>query len=132
MMQFEMAGFDEALANLRKIDAATKSPAMSAGAIKALEPVAADARELAPVRRGDLRDGITISAKVPEGEPDRFDGRAVYVGILTGKPFYAGFVEFGTVNMRAQPFLAPAVDANEALIFNILGAEAGALITGAV
>lgn len=131
MMQFEMTGFDEALQNLRSINSAVQSPAMSAGALKALEPVAEDARALAPVDSGDLRGNITISAKAPDGSDDRFDGRAVFVGILTGKPFYAGFIEFGTVNMRAQPFLGPAVDGNEALIFEILGAETAKLIEGA-
>jgi HK97 gp10 family phage protein len=132
MMQFEMSGFDDALKNLRKVGDSVKGPAMTAGALKALEPVAEDARALAPVRRGTLRDNITISASLPDGTTDRYNGRAVHVGILTGKPFYAGFVELGTVNARAQPFLAPAVDANEALIFDILGAQTGALIEGAL
>lgn len=57
------------------------------------EDVAAAARELAPVQTGRLRDSITS------------DGNRAYTDVE-----YAPFVEYGTANMSAEPFLRPAAD----------------------
>ena len=53
------------------------------------------ARPLAPVDKGRLRQSITFVK-----ETDR-----VYVGSTVD---YAGYVEYGTVKQKAQPYLKPA------------------------
>jgi HK97 gp10 family phage protein len=59
------------------------------------------AKELAPVRKSDLRD--SIEAKVNESA-----GKA-WVYVRPGKTReYAYYVEKGTSKMEAQPFLGPA------------------------
>lgn len=57
------------------------------------QDVAEGARAGAPVDTGALRDSI-------QANPD-----SVTVGVE-----YAGFVEYGTVNMPPEPFLRPAAD----------------------
>lgn len=64
------------------------------------ERVLADAKRLAPVDTGHLRDSL----KIEYGD----DGTA---SILTDVE-YAGYVEHGTRYQPAQPFLRPALMAN--------------------
>lgn len=59
-----------------------------------------EARRLCPVDTGRLRASI-------HHVPGR-DARGFYVQVGTNVN-YAGFVEFGTRRMRAQPFLRPAL-----------------------
>jgi HK97 gp10 family phage protein len=58
----------------------------------------AEARRLCPVRTGQLRDSIGYY----------YDQRTKTLTLYADK-FYAGFVEFGTRNTRAQPFMRPAM-----------------------
>lgn len=56
------------------------------------------AKKLAPVDTGNLRNSITH--EVDDEEPTAYIGSNVS---------YAVYQELGTVNMKAQPFLKPAV-----------------------
>jgi HK97 gp10 family phage protein len=60
------------------------------------------AKRLAPVDTGRLRSSITR-------ELSR-DGQGL-VAVIGTNVHYAPHVEFGTVRMRAQPYLRPALDA---------------------
>lgn len=130
MLKFEVDGFREAVSNLRAVAEPVNDRRIGDNAAAALEPVAEDARRLAPVDHGDLRQSIGIAGSLADG--NIFDGKAVFVGPLTGDVFYAGFIELGTVKMRAQPFLAPAVHENRELVFDILGGLIGADMIGAI
>ena len=57
------------------------------------------AKKLAPVDTGNLRNSITHD--VDDGEP------AAYIGTNVE---YAPYVCLGTIHMKAQPFLKPAVN----------------------
>lgn len=57
------------------------------------------AKKLAPVDTGNLRNSITHT--VDDGEP------AAYIGTNVE---YAPYQELGTIHMKAQPFLKPAVN----------------------
>ena len=57
------------------------------------------AKKLAPVDTGNLRNSITHT--VDDGEP------AAYIGTDVE---YAPYVCLGTIHMKAQPFLKPAVN----------------------
>ena len=57
------------------------------------------AKKLAPVDTGNLRNSITHD--VDDGEP------AAYIGTNVE---YAPYVCLGTIRMKAQPFLKPAVN----------------------
>ena len=57
------------------------------------------AKKLAPVDTGNLRNSITHD--VDDGEP------AAYIGTNVE---YAPYQELGTIHMKAQPFLKPAVN----------------------
>lgn len=59
------------------------------------------ARERCPVDTGRLRSSIVTSGL-------QRDGQGAYVEVGTNV-FYAGFVEFGTRRMAAQPYLRPAL-----------------------
>lgn len=69
---------------------------------KVAEDIARDARQLVPVDTGDLQASITTESLTAGKEAE------VQVG-----EDYAGFVEFGTVKMAAQPYLGPAAEQHE-------------------
>ena len=70
------------------------------------------AKKLAPVDTGNLRNSITHT--VDEEEP------AAYIGTNVE---YAPYVCLGTIHMKAQPFLKPAVAANANTYRNIIEDE---------
>ena len=76
--------------------------AMQQAAVRALEKCGLTAegyaKKLAPVDTGNLRNSITHD--VDDGEP------AAYIGTNVE---YAPYVCLGTIHMKAQPFLKPAV-----------------------
>lgn len=61
-------------------------------------------KQLAPVRTGHMRDSIH---KVEQ--PSYLAGLVASRGIAIDA-YYWVFVEYGTVNMSAQPFVTPAID----------------------
>ena len=119
-MKFRLDGLDDALRNLRNVEQSVKSDNLQEDALEAVEPIAEDARSLAPVGEGAMRD--SIQATVFE------DGT---VGVEIGD-WKGHFFEFGTIKMRASPMLAPAFDANESLVLDIFGGRVGVRIEGAV
>ena len=76
--------------------------AMKEAAVRALEKCGLTAegyaKKLCPVDTGNLRNSITH--EVDDGEP------AAYIGTNVE---YAPYVCLGTIHMKAQPFLKPAV-----------------------
>jgi HK97 gp10 family phage protein len=84
-------------AKLRKVEADVRNAAPEAGEAGA-EPVAAEMAQRAPVDRGDLRSSIGI-ARTSEG------------AIVGPDAPHARFVQGGTVNMSAQPFMTDAARA---------------------
>lgn len=60
------------------------------------------AKQLAPVATGFMRDNI---AQTEEATPDHLRVS------MESQADYSAFVEYGTVNMEAQPFMTPAFEA---------------------
>jgi len=81
---------------------------------KAAEIVAEGARRRVRVRSGDLQKTIRVVRL--KGDPKR--NVRVYAG--SRKSFQARWIEYGTVKMRAWPFLRPALNASKAGIQGIL------------
>lgn len=134
MLDFALDGIDEALDAVRRVVRPVNDKRIGENASAALEPVAEDARRLVPVESGDLRDTIRVSAEY-SGE-GYTDGRMVVVGPLAAGDarhvFYAHFLEFGTITMRAQPFMGPAVAKHQELVFDVLGERIGQDMIGAI
>lgn len=84
---------------------------------KAGETVATKARQFVPVDTGRLKNSIRVVRL--KGDPKQ--NIRVYAGNrLKGGPFYAHMVEFGTVKMKAKPFLRPALNSAKAAIMGIM------------
>ena len=73
------------------------------------DPVVDEAKRLAPYRTGELRDSIAYDLE--DGNDTLSEGT---VGPKGADVFYGGFVEFGTKNAPAKPYLRPAADKREA------------------
>lgn len=84
---------------------------------KAGEVVAARARAGVPVDTGKLKASIRTTRL--KGDP-KLNIR-IYAGSREkGGAFYAHMVEYGTVKMRARPFLRPALNASKPAIMSIV------------
>lgn len=118
-MKFALHGADEALRNVRQIRESINDRALREDGLQSLQPIVEDAKALAPVEEGDLRDSIEATV---------FDDGTIGVIIRDWK---GHFFEFGTVNMRAQPMLIPAVEANEAIVIDLFSERVAARIEGA-
>jgi HK97 gp10 family phage protein len=128
----QLAGTEEAQANIRRIAAQVGDAQMRDWAVEALEPVAEEARGIVQVDQGTVRDAIEVRVRLPDGSDREFDGKAVFVGVFERNAFHAFFLEFGTMHMPAYPFITPAWDARQAEVFEILGELAGQAIEGAI
>lgn len=82
---------------------------------KVAEEIAAIAQQLAPEDTGHLRDSISIKVTVTSGII-----RIVCQTKDADHPEYSWFVEYGTSDSPAQPFLTPAAESVRARLDKML------------
>lgn len=147
---------DAALAELPKTIAKNATKRALA---KAAEPIAEEAKRLVPVNTGLLRNSIAISTKLKnkvgrsefsavlrgggskaEAVAAMRDARRaagapsfaeVFIGPAWPKGFYGTFVEFGTSDTVAQPFMRPAWDSQKDHALSIIKGELATQIIAA-
>lgn len=117
LMTTRVQGVDRLKRKLRRLPDAAREEIAKAMEQSANEVVAL-AKSLAPVDSGDLQMSIGWTwGDAPRGSmvlgTVRQEGRGKGNMVITifaggGEAFHARFVEFGTKNMRAQPFFYPA------------------------
>ena len=132
MISLELHGLEGLKAQLEELKAEAAGRAVARAARLAFKPVLATAQALVPVDTGLLRDSIKISVVRP-GD----GGAVVHVG-LSLRPIKGAaklgrrtasahwrwhFVELGTRNMAAKPFLRPALDQNAQRVVDVLREE---------
>ena len=127
MLGFTLDGVDEARRKLAAAIRPVNDRRIGEHAAEVLEPIAEDARRLAPKRSGRLAASILVAPTFEfTGETD---GQSVSGG---DGVFWGHFAEFGTVSQRAEPFLGPAIYRNIDLVFEALGKRVGEDMTGAL
>jgi HK97 gp10 family phage protein len=82
------------------------------------QQIAAQARQNVPVKSGKLKDSIRCVRL--KGDP-KLNIRVYAGNRLKDGPFYAHMVEYGTVKMKARPFLRPALNAIKGKLESIIG-----------
>jgi HK97 gp10 family phage protein len=137
---FSVEGLRELDAALGELPKATARNVLKRVLTKAAEPIAADARNLAPVDSGQLRDSIAISARVKNKagssefaavlrgggtkadavkamrDARRAAGGGSFAEVHVGpdvKAPHAHWQEFGTGHHDMQPFMRPAWERNK-------------------
>ena len=114
----------------RQLPRATAKGVLRRALAKAAEPVVREAEALAPRGpTGNLKASITVSTQLTRSQRDmRRDGVELFIGATTPKGYHAHLLEFGTVNMPAQPFLRPAWDAAKDAVLASLSREVWAAL----
>lgn len=147
-----VSGFRELDRALAELPKATGRNVLRRTLTKAAQPIAEKAREMVPVDQGDLKQSISVSARIKNKvgnaefsaamraglgkaaavsamrDARRGAGGSfaeVYVGPAVPQGFYGHLVEFGTRNTSAQPFMRPAWDAEQGPALDIIKAELG-------
>ena len=122
---FELQGVEEFLAALKAkgdLLESKQEKIIMAGA-KILK---SEIEARAPVLTGNLKQHIVIT-ELKKGS----DGAFVYVGPSDpGKGFYGRMIEFGTVKMRARPFVEPSYLSKKSAMLVAMAAEAKKVIEG--
>lgn len=128
---------DDALAEMSK---ATARNILRRAGIKALEPVAETARQLAPddpqTGGNDLRSSIGVGTRLSPRQARehrrqmRADGGRAFVEVFVGAGNvpHAHMQEFGTAHHAPQPFMRPAWDEHQDGVIDSLKTEIGAEI----
>jgi HK97 gp10 family phage protein len=113
--KFQLKGAQQLERTLNELPKNLARNVLRGGVRAAAKVMQTSAKQKVPVDDGDLRDGIII-------KEDRLSPDSVTMQVGTRKGIgYAHLVEFGSVKMRAQPFLRPALDENAENIFKVMG-----------
>lgn len=137
----QVHGLDALKAQLDELGAVLAGKALAQAARKAFAPVLAAAQARAPVDTGLLRDSIKIAVQRPKnGDTVVVVGLkvaaakgALKLGRKTLSPHWRWhFVELGTRNMAAKPFLRPALDSQAQAVVSSLTTELRASIDRAI
>jgi HK97 gp10 family phage protein len=119
-MASSLRGVPRLRRKLRRMEPEVRA-SVAAAVLEGAEEIRDEAKRRVPTDTGSLRDYIQV---VRGASSDRLSWR---VGVPVPKtrrgkpkrqwPFYAIFIEFGTVRMRARPFLFPAFEARKRAVF---------------
>lgn len=131
MFGFTAEGFRDLDRQLERLERTMNEDRLRAALRRGAQPIVDEAKRLVRVDTGRLRDSImAVDDRDGRlyGKLNGGDGVSVYVGPVgsdeDGDVYYARFQEFGTVIMRANPFMRPAIAAKrpeaEALVQAIL------------
>lgn len=99
-MKFKIKKFGFDILN-RKLEKINIEKTIKNPLLKAAFQTEAFAKRLCPVDTGRLRSSIHVEQISPT---------SIFVGTDV---YYAGYVEFGTSKMQAQPFMRPAIEATK-------------------
>jgi HK97 gp10 family phage protein len=143
LVEFKVAGDSQLQAQLVDLGAELGAKALAQAVRQAFKPVLETAKEMVPVDSGDLRDALRLSVKKPNSGDTvvvvglRIGGGAKLKGIAAIAQKYAShfggerlpparrwhWVELGTANMAAHPYLRPALDQNAGKVLELLKSE---------
>lgn len=135
MVQFKMEGLEDTVASLGQLSKGIQRGVLQRVLNEAAEPTADLASRLAPERSGILAFSIAVSPTLTRRQKREGKGSWVetYVGPAGGAGAlnYASFVEFGTIDTPAQPFMRPAWGATHGRALVIIQQRLGAEVTKA-
>jgi HK97 gp10 family phage protein len=117
---FKLEGLSELVAAFKEeLPKATATNVQKRALKEAAAPIESDAKRLAPVRTGKLRQRIDIGSKLSPRQKSRNEKESK-VEIYVGPPSMerAIVAEFGSVKQTPKPFMRPAWDANKRSAFN--------------
>lgn len=116
----KISGIEELSRKLDRIVASVDGRKQGDALMDAAEPILIRMQQLVPVRSGDLRESLAITM----GD----DGLTVMIGPVGKVAWRAHFVELGTVNMPAEPFIRPAFDSEKDNVTTKVGKQLGSTI----
>ncbi|MCY3981314.1 MAG: HK97 gp10 family phage protein [Alphaproteobacteria bacterium] len=109
IMDIEIEGYEQLEAAIGMLPFLIQRRIQGAGCAAMARVVAANAKQLVPVRTGALRATIRVRRVGERTSRGRVPGAAanVYAGGPGAR--HSGLVEFGTARTQAQPYLRPAL-----------------------
>lgn len=112
MIELDVQGAKEIERKLKSLEPKLARKIVRQSLRKAAKPILKKAKENCPVATGELKKNLKVRAL-----KKRKHSYAVQAGTskgwYKGDQFYAGFIEFGTVNMEPKPFMRPAFDSEK-------------------
>lgn len=137
-----ITGLNETLAALRQLpEVATQQNVLRRALVKAAQPIADEAKALAPddphTPAPDLKSSIAVATQLTRRHRGEKESEVeVYVGptVQAGRSVlnYASNVEFGTFRAAPHPYLRPAFQAAQGRVMEILRRELSAELEKAI
>ena len=127
MIKARMEGADQIARKLRQLAKSLSAEEIVTALLEAAEPIRSRAASLAPRSpvAPHLTDNMVVEALETGEEP--------MVGVGPSKQVpYGGFVELGTRDMAAQPYLRPAFEQNISIALASVGQRLWNVLKGAV
>ncbi len=148
MILFKVDGFKQLRRQLDDMkNQALAAKVLGAAMRKAFAPVLEAARAMVPIDEGLLRESLSLTLRRSKRDDTIQVGLRIGGGVRAKQAAAAGaafgsaadvpparrwhFIEFGTANMAAHPFLRPALDSNAARVLELLKSELAAGIVKA-
>jgi HK97 gp10 family phage protein len=104
-----LTGVKEIDRALRQLERKMAAKVVRQAINKALKPIEARVKELAPVESGQLRDSLKVRAMPYKKGRIAFEVRTAK-GDFKGDQFYGAFQEYGTSRQPARPYMRPTYD----------------------
>jgi HK97 gp10 family phage protein len=123
-IRVKVEGLKEIQAALHELPKSTARNVMRRVLKDVAEPIADQARQLAPVLSGDLKQSIGVSTKLSrraKKDTGKLSANAVQVYIGPFAAPRAIIQEFGSFKEPPQPYMRPAWDANQGEILGKIG-----------
>ena len=115
MMSFGMSGFAKLDRQLAALARGPSDSQQRAALHRGGQLIADEAKRLAPYKTGRLRDSIQVTDDRQGLLYGKLNGEglSIYIGpvgsVEDGDVYYAKFQEFGTIHMKASPYMRPAI-----------------------
>jgi HK97 gp10 family phage protein len=117
----EIEGLSDVAAGLDELSKSMTTNVLKRALLRAAEPMAADAKRLAPRLSGALQTSIEPGTKLSRRQKSLYRKQSkVEIFVGAGALAQAITQEFGTVTNKPQPFMRPAWDANKREAFNLI------------
>jgi HK97 gp10 family phage protein len=128
-------GLDELVRNLGELPKATRRNVLRRVLLRRAEPIANQAAQIAPESSGKLAFSIAASTQLTRRQRRgaKVNEVEVYIGPAggTGALNYASFVEFGTIDTPAQPYMRSAWESGKERVLIQIGQDLGQEIEAA-
>ena len=125
LAEITIQGYDDVIRNLKQLDHKIQLKVMRSALRAGAKVIQRNARQLVPTDTGNMKKNIKLKSLKRSKKQmgvNIVTGTRESMGIpQKGKGYYPFSVEYGTSEMKAQPFMRPALEGNRVAATKAIG-----------